>query len=365
MTSIAIIGAGVLGRLLAWRLQRQGRHQVHLVDSAGHLNSGNASAAAAGMLAPFCELDHSEVEICLWGLHSLELWPQILSELPGHVPFQQQGSLVVAVDGEQGELARLAELVTMKLSKVGAETEKKYGNKLQQAIKPIKNAQSVLQIEPDLPVTFSSALYFPNEGHIHAQRALEQLFKGFEEAGGNFVPADAGQSIRSTTLDLNGESHVFDLVIDCRGYGASFDLQKLRPVRGEALLIHAPEVKLTRPVRMMHPRYPVYVVPREDNCFFVGATAIESDRTGPISLRSAMNLMSALYALHPGFAEAQILESRAGLRPAFPNHLPSIEVMPAKVIRINGLYRHGYLLSPWLVEQFMDRFNNLEKGLLI
>jgi glycine oxidase len=66
-------------------------------------------------------------------------------------------------------------------------------------------------------------------------------------------------------------------------------------------------------------------------------------------VRSALELLTAAYALHPAFAEARIVEFGAGLRPAFPDNLPRIQVSGEK-IAVNGLYRHGFLLAPALAE---------------
>jgi glycine oxidase len=80
----------------------------------------------------------------------------------------------------------------------------------------------------------------------------------------------------------------------------------------------------------------------------IGATSIESEDRD-LTVRSALELLSAAYAVHPAFGEARIVEIGAGLRPAYPDHLPRITVR-GDHIRINGLYRHGFLLAPALAE---------------
>ena len=113
-------------------------------------------------------------------------------------------------------------------------------------------------------------------------------------------------------------------------------------------IVETPEVELSRPVRLIHPRWPLYVIPRGDNRFMLGATSIEAEDTG-VSVRSALELLGAAYAVHPAFAEARILEFGSGLRPAYPDNLPRITVEKKK-IAVNGLYRHGFLLAPALAE---------------
>ena len=98
----------------------------------------------------------------------------------------------------------------------------------------------------------------------------------------------------------------------------------------------------------MHPRWPLYVIPREDHRFMLGATSIESE-DDRVSLRSALELMSAAYTVHPAFGEARLLDFGAGLRPAFPDNLPRI-ALKGRTITVNGLYRHGFLIAPALAE---------------
>jgi len=138
------------------------------------------------------------------------------------------------------------------------------------------------------------------------------------------------------------------IVIDCRGLAARKESSDLRGVKGEMAIIETAEVRLSRPVRLLHPRWPIYVIPRDDNCFMIGATTLESEDTG-VSVRSALELLTAAYAVHPAFGEARIVEIGAGLRPAFPDNLPRIIVGNRK-ISVNGLYRHGFLLAPALAE---------------
>ena len=108
------------------------------------------------------------------------------------------------------------------------------------------------------------------------------------------------------------------------------------------------EIEFSRPVRLIHPRWPLYIIPRADHQFMIGATTIEAEDSG-VSVRSALELLSAAYAVHPAFAEARIVEFGSGLRPAFPDNLPRIAVKDDK-ISVNGLYRHGFLLAPALAE---------------
>ena len=100
----------------------------------------------------------------------------------------------------------------------------------------------------------------------------------------------------------------------------------------------------------MHPRYPLYIVPKGNGQYVIGATEIESDHDKPVTVRSALELLSAAYSVHSGFGEGEILSMQAGLRPTLDDNEPHIFVKPG-LMQINGLYRHGFLLAPYLINK--------------
>jgi glycine oxidase len=140
-----------------------------------------------------------------------------------------------------------------------------------------------------------------------------------------------------------------DIAFDTRGLGARPPLP-LRGVRGEVLWLHAPRVALRRPVRCVHPRHRVYLVPRRDDHIIVGATEIDSEDRSPVSVRSAIELLSAAHSIVPELAEARIVRMDTNLRPAMPDQRPTLDIEDG-LVRINGLFRHGWLLAPALVEE--------------
>lgn len=117
-------------------------------------------------------------------------------------------------------------------------------------------------------------------------------------------------------------SEAYDAVIDCRGNGAKRDLNQLR---GEIIRVSVPEVSLKHAIRLMHPRYLLYLVPRPNDEYVLGATVLGSDDRSAISLRSGLELMSALCSLHKGFGEARVIEMAAHCRPALANNIPVIK----------------------------------------
>ena len=195
-------------------------------------------------------------------------------------------------------------------------------------------------LEPDLAGRFRRALFFPDEAHLDPRRALAALVERL---------ADRGVDIRFG-VEMSPEDAPGDMVVDCRGFAARDALSDLRGVRGEMVVVRCRDVALSRPIRMLHPRIPLYIVPRGDGRFMIGATMVESEQRGPATVRSTVELLNAAYALHTSFGEAEIVELGADLRPTFPDNLPRVE-RQGRIVRANGLYRHGFLLAPALARE--------------
>lgn len=330
----AVVGAGVLGRLLALRLADTG-WRVTLYDRDDARGTKSCTWVGAGMLSPYCEREAAERLITDLGIRSMELWPGILRGLAAPVFYQEKGSLVVAHPNDRQELERLRRRV------------------LERAVRPDQmrevRGRDLRELEPELGDRFDTGLYFPLECHLDNRELLHALGETLARRGVRFLAETEVTDLRPHHVVAAGGTERADWVFDCRGMGAAGDLKDLRGVRGEILYLHAPEVNLRRPVRMMHPRYSIYMVPRAGNVYLVGATMIESDDTGPITVRSSLELLSAAYSVHSGFAEARVVETAAQCRPGFPDNHPRF-VAGDGLIRINGLFRHGFLISPALVE---------------
>src|SRR3546814_12929346 len=110
------------------------------------------------------------------------------------------------------------------------------------------------------------------------------------------------------------------------------------------------EVSLSRSLRLLHPRFAIYVVPRGAGLCMVGATMIESASRSPVSARSLMELLGAAYALHPAFGEAEVVEIGVDARPAFPDNLPRVW-REGDTVFVTGLSRPGFLLAPAMAER--------------
>lgn len=360
--NIGIAGAGLLGRLAAWTLSRQG-HRVSVFDPAPgpqprHDGQGAAGFTAAGMLSPLAERETCEPDLAERGWRSIARWQAINHELGlRHAPapqFAAMGSLLVAHGPDLGSARRL-------LSRLSA-TEG-----VASPVPVALDAAGLAALEPGLHSAHGPlhAWLLPGEAHIDTVRTLQCLHDDATEVrwhwgqrvrsiGPGWLEAgDAGAGTRAVDPAGQPPGHTFsrhdvDWVLDLRGTGAA-DQCPVRGVRGEMVWLHAPGANLRRPVRLLHPRHRVYIVPRPDDIVLVGATEIESEDRSPVSLRSAVELMAAAHSVLPALAEARILKLDTNLRPALPDHRPQCHVEPG-LIRINGLYRHGWLLAPDLLD---------------
>lgn len=278
------------------------------------------------MLAPISEYPDCDPAIWQMAQASLQTWPDILNEL--HVPYAFDGSLVVAHTQDAPLLRKF--LRTLERARLSGVIE--------------LSASELTTLEPELGDRFTAGLHLIGEGWLDNRVLLRAL----EREGGE-VHFEHPVDPREMSGDIN---------VDCRGKDA--DDPELRGVRGEAIRVFAPDVHLGRPIRLMHPKYQLYVSPRAANVYVIGATQIESAATSPMTVRSALELLSAAYTLHAGFAEAEILELNVGVRPAYPDNVPRVQWRD-DVLQINGLYRHGYLVAPAVVQAAMDEIETVCK----
>jgi glycine oxidase len=372
---IGIAGAGVLGRLLAWRLSHDG-HAVTVFDPAPGPQAPTTGAlavpssphaagfTAAGMLSPLAELDNAGPEVARLGWRSLALWREVTDALHKAgvtAPlFAQHGSLLLAHRADMGAAQRvLARLQATPA--LAAELP---------VPQPLDRA-TLAALEPALAPGLQAWL-LPQEAQVMTRELMSALAvhaPGVYWCWGEHVAGVAPGRI----LLADGDAVGVDLAIDVRGVGASLRASQrlqanpsvwsaaqgeqrepgatdgVRGVRGEIIWLHAPGVHLLRPVRLLHPRHRVYIVPRPGDRFVVGASEIESEDRSPVSLRTAVELMSAAHSVIPELAEARIVHMESNLRPALPDNEPHTHIEPG-LLRINGLFRHGWLLAPALVQ---------------
>ena len=355
--NIVVIGAGLVGRLIALSLVNQG-HQVSLIDKDDKRGQQSAAYAAAGLLTPLGEAMHAEANIVEMGFASLKLWPELLTQLGGESFFQQAGALMVSHEQDQGDYQRFVRFLK--------------NNYPQHSLHQL-NRQQILELEPELGRSFNQGVFLPEEGQIGNRKLLIALQQQLEKSTITWldkclvvkVEQQIDECLVSYQSDDQEKVLACDLAIDCRGVGARSNeshaeaepLAGLRGVRGELFQLFAPDVHLTRPIRLMHPRYQLYIAPKGEGLYAVGATEIESEDVAPMTVRSSMELLSAAYSVHSGFAEANIREHISQLRPAFSDNQPKIFIQQ-RLIQINGLFRHGYLIAPVVLKQLEFAIDN-------
>jgi glycine oxidase len=331
-----VLGAGLMGRLMALGLARAGC-QVVVFDAAGPEAKGAAARVAAAMLAPLAESAVAPASVVRMGHHALARWPALLGSLDTPVFFQREGTLVLWHRQDGAEAARLARVLESTGDQVPA-----------LPVMQRVDAGRIAALEPALGNRFAQGLFLPGEGQLDNRALLDALRAALEAMPNVRLHWHTPRALDDFAPAPN------ERVIDCRGLGARPQWPALRGVRGEVIRVHAPEVAITRPVRVVHPRYPLYIAPKPEGVFVIGATEIESADLSPASVRSTLELLSAAYAVHTGFAEARLLEIATQCRPTLPDNLPSIRQPRPRVLQINGLYRHGFLVAPAMLDMAME-----------
>jgi len=312
MAKIDVVGAGIVGLWQAFLLRMHG-HEVSLWDRAGIPGGVRASQLAGAMLAPYCEGEPGHEAARALGIEALPLWQEHYPETV------TAGTLVVAAPRDRADFERFASF-TSSYRRL--------------------DTKDIAGLEPALAGRFQDGLFFPDEAHVEPGAALAFLAREVRRFG---------VVCQGSTY----ESSAADFVVDCRGLAARDELKTLRGVRGERIVLESKDVRLSRPVRLLHPRVPFYIVPWPGNLFMIGATVIESAGAEPVTLRSAVELLSCAYALVPELGESRIIEMTAGVRPSFPDNTPKI-LIRGRHIFVNGLYRHGFLTSPILAQLTAD-----------
>ncbi|KUF09887.1 FAD-dependent oxidoreductase [Pseudoponticoccus marisrubri] len=305
---VLVRGSGVAGLCVAAELSARG-HAVTITDPAGGPGAQACSWWAGGMLAPDCEGVTAEEPVVRLGRQAADWW-----QAQG-AAVTRAGTLVVALGRDRRELDLFAR----------RSTNHRWLDR-----------DGIAAAEPQLAGRFERALMMSEEAHLDPRATLHGLRDRLVARGVRLVTDGASDTLA-------------EQVIDCTGLAARPALPELRGVKGEMAVLRAPEIDLTRPVRLLHPRYPLYIVPRGDGRFMLGATQIESGARAGASVRSVMELLSAAYALDPAFGAAELVEIGVDARPAFPDNLPRL-TRAGDTLYVNGLFRHGFLLAPALAQ---------------
>ena len=341
MKKIGIVGGGLLGRLAAFVLTESG-HIVEVYEKTpenpGLSNLRAAAFTSAGLLSPISEKDSGGNIIFELGTKSLNLWSYLDKKIKKIIDeglgLFLKGNLFVSSPAEVDNAIRLFN---------------KIGFKGPPLSKDEKNT-----IEPNLSEKLICWIV-PDEGQIYPSRALNALVVATNKLSEksvwhfNTLVENFGPGWIKTEKTVTN----YDFVFDVRGVGAT-DVG-IRGVRGEVVLLDPPSnFCLRHPVRFLHPRFKIYIVPHENRRVLVGSTEIESQDVSPISLQSALDLLTVARYVFPELSEARILSTDVNLRPASFNNQPFFQIKE-NLVHVNGLFRHGWLVAPALLLEVFSK----------
>lgn len=312
---VGVIGGGVIGLSVAWRLAQRG-DAVTVYDPAP---GSGASHVAAGMLAPVTEVHYGEEELLQLNLESARRYPQFVAELETvtglPTGYHACGTLVVARDGD--DLAALERLAAFQRD-LGLEVTK-------------LRAANCRELEPGLAPGVRGGLLVAGDHQVDPRALVAALLAACRAQRVRFVAERVAD---------RPDDDVIVVAAGCWSAGlADVDIP-IRPVKGQLLRLRG-KAGIERVVRGLE----VYVVPRPDGEVVVGATVEERGFDTTVTAGAVHELLRAAVELVPDINELELVEASAGLRPATPDNRPIIERRDDVVIA-TGHYRNGVLLAP-------------------
>jgi glycine oxidase len=339
---IAIIGAGVIGLGMAWRLA--GRAEV-LVFDRGKAGAG-ASHAAAGMLAACCEAEPGEEALIALGRDSQARWPGFAEELLRasgvDVELRREGTIVLALTAD--DQATLAH---------GLEFQQKLGLPLQWI-----SAAATRAKEPHLAGKIAGAVFSPQDHQVDNRKLAQALRIAAEAAGAKIyehrpVKEISVQGGRANGVVFeDGTRAEADIVVLAAGAwsrsvgGLPPDRRPpVRPVKGQMLSLR---MDANAPL-LQHVLWApgAYLVPRRDGRLIVGGTVEEKGFDETITAGGMLTLLEAAWRAIPAIEELPIDEIWVGHRPGSRDDAPILGRAPLdNLFYATGHHRNGILLAP-------------------
>ena len=329
---IIVVGGGVIGLSVAWRLARAGQ-PVTVLDPAP---MSGASWVAGGMLAPVSEASPGEEHLLASGTAALEAWPAFAAELddPG---LRTEGTMVVAVDA--ADAAELDMLVD-RLAALGRDVDR-------------LTAAELRKLEPGISPSIRSGLLVPGDLAVDNRKLLRALHEAALRCGVEFVPAEVVR-VRPGAVQL-AEQSTMDCSVAVIAAGAwSGALHPalagvIRPVKGEILRLRARPGALPVPrrtIRALVESRHSYLVPRDGGEVVLGATQYEAGFDTDVTVRGVRDLLADAERILPGIGEFALIECAAGLRAGSPDNRPVLGWLEPGVLAATGHHRNGLLLAP-------------------
>lgn len=329
---VAIVGAGVIGLAVARRLAAAGRRVVVLDRGRP---GAEASFAAAGMLCPLLEFDPSSA-LSRLGVDSLALYPSFAAEIEEETGISidlRLNGVVNPTIPEDGRLPPRARLL---------------------------ESAAVRELEPSLSPTLSRVVFHEDEGSVDNRALTSALLESCSSRGVNVNDCCPVRSILSTDSRVSGlVTEAGDVnapvVINTAGAWASQidaggDTVSVRPIKGQMILL---EQDTLSKYRLEHTIYSntAYVVPRSDGRVVVGTTVEDCGFDKAVDDEVVARLHDEATRLVPGFANAPVRQTWAGLRPRGVDEMPLIGQRGRDGYFVAvGHYRNGILLTPLTAE---------------
>jgi glycine oxidase len=341
--NVAIIGAGVIGLGIAWRLAARGL-SVAVFDKAA--TGSGASHAAAGMLAACCEAEPGEEALVTLGRESQARWPAFASELQQvsgiDVELRSEGTLVVALTAD--DQARLNHQLVF---------QQRLGLPLQWI-----SAAETRRREPHLAGKLAGAVWSPEDTQVD-NRKLAAALRGAALAAGAVVNEHQPVSAISShagrvdgVVLADGTKVTADAVVLAAGAwsrsiaGLEPDLRPpVRPIKGQMLALRMdPAAPLLTHV-VWAPG--AYLVPRKDGRLLIGATVEERGYDTSLTAGGVLTLLEAAWRVVPAVEELTIDEMWVGHRPGSRDDAPILGAGPLQgLVYATGHHRNGILLTP-------------------
>jgi glycine oxidase len=318
MSTVAVVGAGVIGLTIAWRCAEEG-HDVRVHDPDP---GGGATGVAAGMLAATGEARFGEEPLHRLLLAAAHRWPEFAARLASasniDLSYRRDGTVLVA--GTDDDLRAVTRLVD-------------FHRRCGLPVQPLTAAE-VREREPLLSPRVRGGAFLPDDGQVDPRRVARALL--------SLVPVSAAPP------------EAADLTVIAAGH-ASADLVPglpVRPVKGQILRLRGEG--LTRVIRGHVANRSVYIVPRADGEVVVGATEEERGTDTTVTAGGVLDLLRPAVALVPGLAEYELAEAKAGLRPGTPDNAPLVGMVRPGVVVATGHYRDGVLLAPVTADAIVE-----------
>jgi glycine oxidase len=341
--SIAIIGAGVIGLSIAWRLA--GRGALVRVFDRGAAGAG-ASHAAAGMLAACAEAEPGEEALVALGRESQARWPAFAAELLEQsgidVELRPEGTLLVALTAD--DQARLTHQLVF---------QQKLGLPVQWI-----SAAETRRREPHLAGKLAGAVFSPEDTQVDNRKLVAALRVAAEAAGASINEYRAVNAISSRGGALegivlaDGTKVAADVIVlaagawtrSIEGLGPQL-LPPVRPIKGQMLALRMDSAAPLVTHVVWAPG--AYLVPRRDGRLLVGATVEEKGYDTSLTAGGMLTLLEAAWRAVPAVEELPIDEMWVGHRPGSRDDAPILGAGPIDgLIYATGHHRNGILLAP-------------------